>query len=273
VSALERWRDLLPGWGIPEEILAAVPESPWGLPPELMRRRAEIAAESEPSVSVRRALEALPRGGSVLDVGVGGGAASLPLVPRAARIVGVDTSEDVLAAFREAADAAGVEAATISGPWPDVAPDVELADVAVCNHVLYNVADLEPFARALDDHARHRVVAEITATHPLAWMADLWTTFHGLERPGGPDAGDALEALRVLGLDVHRDDASRAPRGGGFEDRADAVALVRRRMCLSVERDAELIEALGPRLIERDGLWSAGPTEQTIVTLWWGRSS
>ena len=214
MTALERWRDLLPGWGIPQG-----------------------------------------------DSGA------------AARIVGVDTSEDVLAAFREAANAVGIEAATVSGTWPDVAPSVELVDVAVCDHVLYNVRDLEPFARALDAHVRLRVVVEITATHPLAWMADLWTTFHGLERPDGPDAGDALEALRELGFDAHRDDASRPPRAGGFEDRADAVALIRRRLCLSADRDDEVAEALGSRLIERDGLWSAGPAEQTVVTLWWDRSS
>jgi hypothetical protein len=29
------------------------------------------------------------------------------------------------------------------------------------------------------------------------------------------------------------------------------------------------VEALGARLVEHDGLWSAGPNEQPIVTLWW----
>ena len=267
--ALERWASDLAGWGIPDEILQAAPESPWGFPPELLRRRAEIAAALEPTASIRRALEALPEGGTALDVGAGGGAASVPLAPRAARIVGVDTSPETLEGFVEEATAAGAVAETVVGRWPDVAPSVDVADVVVCNHVLYNVPELEPFARALDEHAHRRVVIEITATHPLAWMSDLWMRFHDLERPTHPTADDACEALAELGLDVRRDDELRPPRAAGFSDRADAVSLVRRRLCLQPERDDELAEALGPRLAERDGLWSAGPIEQRVVALWW----
>jgi hypothetical protein len=47
------------------------------------------------------------------------------------------------------------------------------------------------------------------------------------------------------------------------------VALVRRRLCLRPERDDEVVDALGPRLRERDGRWSAGPGDQTVATLWW----
>jgi hypothetical protein len=127
--------------------------------------------------------------------------------------------------------------------------------------VLYNVRDLEPFVRALDAHARGRVVIEITATHPLAWMSGLWKRFHGLERPERPTADDELEARRNVEL--------RTPLSSGFERREDAVALVRRRLCLPPERDAEIAEALGALLVESDGLWAAGPAEQTLATLWW----
>lgn len=272
MDAAERWGEALQGWGVPEEILAKAPESPWGLPAEMMRRRAERTVGSEPSTSVRRAREALPEAGTVLDVGVGGGAASLPLAPPAARIVGVDTSDEMLRTFSAAAEGAGVEAQTILGRWPDVAEEVGPADVAVCSHVLYNVQELDPFVRALDDHAYRRVVVEITERHPLAWMSDLWRRFHGLVRPDHPTADDALEALRGLGLDARREDETRPPRIGGFERREDAVALVRRRLCLTEDRDPELAEALGSRLLERDGVWSAGPDEQTVSTLWWDRA-
>ncbi|HZD16906.1 MAG TPA: methyltransferase domain-containing protein, partial [Actinomycetota bacterium] len=204
MSALREWGEALLGWGIPDEILALAPESPWTLPAELMRRRVEIAADLSPSASTRRASDVLPEGGSVLDVGVGGGAASLLLAPRAARIVGVDSSEELLRVFGSAAEATGVRAVTVLGRWPDVADAVDAEDVVVCSHVLYNVQDLEPFIRALDRHARHRVVIEITGRHPLAWMSDLWRRFHGLERPARPTADDAVAALRELALDVRR---------------------------------------------------------------------
>jgi SAM-dependent methyltransferase len=269
VIALERWARELAGWGIPEGILAAAPESPWGFPAELFRVRAERAVARAPTASTRRAMEALPGGGSVLDVGVGGGAASLPLAERASLIVGVDTSEDMLSSFAEGARARGVTAMAIRGAWPAAAAEAPETDVVVCHHVLYNVADLAPFVAALSAHARRRVVLEITRTHPLAWMSPLWQRFHGLERPSGPTADDAHAALAELGVTAHREDEARTPLSSGFERRGDAVGLVRRRLCLPPERDGEVAEALGPLLIQSDGLWSAGPADQTLVTLWW----
>lgn len=269
MNALERWRRDIAGWGVPDEILAKAPESPWGFPVDLFRVRSERAADAAPTLSTLRAREALAPGGSVLDVGVGGGAASLPLGDLAGLIVGVDTSPEMLATFREAARARGIATDERVGAWPDVAPDTPVVDVVVCHHVLYNGIDLEPFVPALDSHARRRVVIEMTATHPLAWMADLWRRFHGLERPTRPTADDALECLFELGLGAHREDRA-AERGiSGFERREDAIALMRRRLCLPADRDAELADALGERLAEHEGLWSTGSAEERLVTLWW----
>lgn len=271
MRAVARWRQDLLAWGIPEEILTSAPESPYGFPTELFRHRAEAALEAEPSPSARRALEAFPEGGTVLDVGVGGGAASLPLAARASLIVGVDGSDSMLEAFSDAGGAAGVQTRGVTGMWPDVAAEVPPADVVVCNHVLYNVQDLAPFVAALDDHARRRVVVEITDRHPWSWMNDLWRTFHGLPRPDRPTADDALEALGELGIRAEIEPFVAAAGRGGFERRGDAVALIRRRLCLPADRDPEVAGALGERLVERGGLWSAGPTEQPLVTLWWDR--
>jgi SAM-dependent methyltransferase len=271
VNALERWRRELAGWAIPDEILAAAPESPWGFPPELFRSRAE-RTPAEPSVTTRVALDALGTGGDVVDVGVGGGATSLPLAAVATRLTGVDESAEMLAGFLASAREAGVQAGTVEGRLPEASPDTPTAEVVVCGHVLYNVGELEPFVRALGAHARRRVVVEITSTHPLVWMADLWRRFHGLERPTGPGADLAVAAIGELGIEVRREDEARVPRSGGFERREDAIAFIRRRLCLSADRDAELAEALGGRLRERDGLWAAaGPLEHPIVTLWWDR--
>jgi SAM-dependent methyltransferase len=266
VNALEGWERALPSWGIPEAIVAAAPESPWGFPVELFRTgdRADALGPS-----TERAREALAGGGSVLDVGVGGGAASLPLADVASLNVGVDQSERMLEEFRSAAGSRRVATREFQGTWPEVAPLVPTVDVVLCHHVFYNVANLGPFARALDAHARRRVVVELTDRHPWSWMNDLWMRFQGLERPDGPTAADAEAALRELGFEVHREDHVPRPRGSGFERREDAVALIRRRLCLWPDRDAEVADALGDRLVERDGLWAAGPDEQGIVTLWW----
>ena len=270
--ALDRWEAALRARAIPQRILDAAPESPWGFPSESFRRRAATAvAATEETVTTRRAAERLPEEGTVLDVGVGGGATSLPLAARAVRIVGVDEQADMLEAFTRAARAAGVEPLTVLGRWPDVADGVAGADVVVSGHTAYNVADLGPFARALDTHARKRVVLELTDRHPLGWMQDLWRRFHGITIANEPGADLATEALAELGFSTHREDREVAddPSAGGFERRDAAVAFVRRRLCLTPDRDAEVAEALGDRLRERSGIWSAGPATRTFVTLWW----
>jgi SAM-dependent methyltransferase len=273
-TASERWRRELEARAIPERILAAAPESPWGFPPEAFRRRARLATSSPPTPTTERALEALPAHGTVLDVGVGGGATSLPLAGRASAITGVDQQDDMLDAFVEAAHDAGVEPRIVHGRWPDVEAEAPRSDVVVSGHTFYNVAGLAAFVRALDAHAARRVVVEMTDRHPLGWTEDLWQRFHGIVVANAPSVGLAVAVLNELGIEPRRQDRSitEDPSAGGFDERASAVAFARRRLCLTPDRDAELAEALGDRLREHGGVWSAGPATRTFVTLWWDPS-
>jgi SAM-dependent methyltransferase len=255
VTAAQFWADELAAWAIPPEILAAAPESPYGFPPELFGGR-----EAGPDL-LARAAEALPAGGSVLDVGVGGGAASLPLAGAAGRVTGVDSSAEMLTAFSAAAADRGVPYDTVPGRWPDVADSVGPADVVVCAHVFYNVADLPDFARALAGHARRRVVVELTGTHPWVPLAPLWRHFHGGERPAGPDADLAVAVLREVGLPVRSTRRPR-PRRWRPEDRPAVVAFTRRRLCLPPEREPEVDRLVG----DPDELMAGD-----LVTLWWDR--
>ncbi len=271
MNAAERWAADLRSWAIPEAILAAAPESPFGFPAEAFRRRGGGALEGPPTPTTLRALETLPEGGAVLDVGAGGGATSLPLAARAALITDVDAQEDMLSGFAEAVERAGARAAVVAGSWPSIDAAAPVADVVVCGHVAYNVADLAPFVRALHDHARRRVVMELTERHPLSWMNDLWMALHDVRRPDRPSAEDAAAVLAEVGLTPHREERQVTDdvAGSGFARREDAIAVVRRRLCLGAERDGEIAVALGARLREREGLWSAGPSHQIVVTLWW----
>jgi SAM-dependent methyltransferase len=269
-GALERWRDQLEGWAIPEDILAAAPESPWQFPVGLFRSRARRAGSRPVTPSNREAARHLPPGGSVLDVGAGGGAASLPLAGLAGRLVAVDESPEMVAAFLAAAEAAGVAASGVEGRWPEVAGRVAPADVVVCHHVLYNVADLAPFVDALTGHARRRVVVELTERHPLVGLGPLWRRFHGLERPAGPGADDAVAALEALGLAVARQDWESRDRFG-FDDFDELVAFTRRRLCLPADRDPEVAAALldeGTRLV--DGVWVSGQPRRVATLSWPG---
>jgi len=254
-EAEAKWRRTMKALAIPPEILEAAPESPYGFPAAIWGR----PTEPIDSPSRRRALEALPQAGSVLDVGAGGGAASLALTERAADIVAVDENEALLEAFAVHAEAAGVGHSTIVGRWPDVAPQAPSADVVVCHHVFYNALDLAAFARALTVHSRHRVVVELTATHPLDGFNDLWRHFHGIDRPLGPDAGDAIAVLAESGIEV---DTERTERPSMWSDapRPAVVGFVRRRLCLAPERDPEIDALIGD---------APQRTPRQMVTLWW----
>lgn len=259
-TAAAAWAEALRSWAIPQAILDAAPEQPWRFPPAVFAWTPERAATEKRimTTSRRRALEALPDGGSVLDVGVGGGRASLPLVPPAAFITGVDSSAELLAAFEEAAQRESVAHRTVPGTWPDVAGQVGPHDVVVCHHVAYNVADLVPFVRALTDHARYRVVLELTAHHPTSNLNEAWRVLHGLKRPTRPTADDAVAVLHEMGLAPTAEPHERLV--AGTQDRAEVVAFARRRLCVGADRDDEIDRLLGPDF--------QSPLRQ-VVTIWW----
>jgi SAM-dependent methyltransferase len=257
--AAARWATALARWAIPQELIDAVPESPWPLPPAMFAYRPPPAGRGD-TPSVRRAREALPARGVVLDVGAGGGAASLPLARDCALVLAVDESEAMLRAFAGAADAAGVPHEEFQGRWPEVAREVPVADVVVCGHVLYNVSPLVPFAEALTAHCRRRVVVEVTLLHPASDLNRLWRHFHGIDFPARPTLDDGVAVLREMGLAVEVERWEAPPRADG--DLRVLAAFARRRLCLPPEREAEVEALLDPA----DPL----PMTRQVATIWWG---
>jgi SAM-dependent methyltransferase len=258
-ASAESWRTHLEAWAIPDEVLESAPESPWGFPPELFRRSAALAlADTAPGPSRLRAAEALPAGGTVLDVGAGAGAASLPLVPPATRLVAVDESKAMLEAFAEGATGVGVVHEELEGRWPDIAASAPACDVVVCHHVLYNVPDIAPFVQALAAHARRRVVLEMTATHPQEDLSPLWLSLHGIIRPTRPTADDAAGIVSEMGFGVHSERFER-PGPWSTANIAERVAFARRRLCVGPEHDPEIEEFVR----------SVAGAPRIAVTLWW----
>lgn len=254
---LDQWRADLAAWAIPEEILQQAPENPWIHPVSMFT----VDDEIPDSHSHQVARAAVPDGGSVLDVGSGGGRASMALVPPAGTLVAVDQQQGMLEAYTDAALRRGVRSQVFLGDWPDVAATVPECDVVVCHHVAYNVADIAPFLEALDTHAIRRVVIELPQHHPLSNMNALWKRFWDLERPTRPTAGDLAAIARELGYDAHLDMWEDETWGRRVELPDDErVRFARIRLCLPEERDAEVAEAL----ISGAG---AGPRE--VATVWW----
>ncbi|MEO6795624.1 MAG: methyltransferase domain-containing protein [Candidatus Dormibacter sp.] len=265
-SAATRWAEELKAWAIPPEILAQVTASPWDFPPGILERRADRSRGLD-TPSTRMARETLPARGSVLDVGCGPGAASLPLTDRASALTGVDTDPQALQAFRNRAEAAGVKIATIEGRWPDVADRAPVSDVTVCNHVAYNVEELGSFARRLTEKTRARVVLELTLVHPRAYLNELWMHFHKLPRPSGPTADNAVAVLEEAGLKVHRQNWTPSQPNTWFPSIEEAVAWTARALCLNPDRHAELQALVEPHLLRIDGTVAQPPRPR--ATVWW----
>jgi SAM-dependent methyltransferase len=256
--ANERWALMLSGWAIPEDLVATAPESPYFFDPIVFTEAADEALRRpNDTPSDRVARQALSERGQVLDVGVGAGAASLRL--GAGRVVGVDPSRVLLDAFAERAQRLGVAHTEIQGAWPDVAHQTPLAEVAVCHHVVYNVADLAAFAQARTDHATARVVIELTAMHPMTWLTPYWESVHGIDQPDRPTADDAVAVLEQMGLTVHLERWRRRIQMIG-ETGDEQVRRIARRLCLGASRNDEL-----RRLVEE----IPPPVERDVVTVWW----
>ncbi|TCK25022.1 class I SAM-dependent methyltransferase [Pseudonocardia endophytica] len=234
-DAARRWAELQSGRGIPPEILAAAPASPWTHNP------VDFTAPETPADTPSRdaALALLGDGGTVLDVGCGGGDATFALVGPLRAATGVDQQQDMLDLFTTGAAARGIAAGTVQGKWPDVASGVDgLHDVVVSHHVLHNVVDLPPFLDALTAGAARGVVVEMLPQHPMAWLDPLWERFHDLHRPPSATDADAVAVLAELGITPEVRRFVRERR------HPHDPAWVTRRLCLPDERTPEVEAAM-----------------------------
>ncbi|HUK70857.1 MAG TPA: methyltransferase domain-containing protein [Streptosporangiaceae bacterium] len=269
---LERWRSDLAAWAIPGEIRSQVSETPWVLPRQVFARRAERQLRQPFGCSFERAREALQPPGEVLDVGAGAGAACLPLAQLATDITAVDRDEEMLRVLAETAARNGTRVRTVTASWPEAARQAGTADVVTCHHVLYNVADLEPFVAALTRRARRRVVVEVTSRHPLVSLNPLWQRIHGLPRPEGPTAEDVLAILTALGLRVAAEAWTR-PATSDYASFADLVEVTRRRLCLPPERAGDLADVMRELGSDPDQPLDLGSSGRHLVTIWWPGSA
>lgn len=258
---LTGWRSDLASWAIPDAILDQAPESPWIHPVAMFTVDDEVP--DSPSHAIAR--EALPVDGSVLDVGSGGGRASMALVPPAGMVVGVDHQQGMLDAFAEAATRRAVRSQGFLGDWPAVADEVPECDVVVCHHVAYNVPDIAPFLEALNAHARRRVVLEVPARHPLSNMNPLWKQFWDLDRPTRPTAEDLHAIACGLGFGAQIrlwHDETWGKRVSMPDD--ERVRYARIRLCLTDDRDAEVAAAL---------IAQSDDAPREVATIWWDVTS
>ena len=253
----DKWRLDLDSWGIRKEILDQAPESPWIHPPAVFALPPVI----KETISHQRAVEALDLGGSILDIGCGGGIAAFAAVPPAALVIGVDHQSEMLEMFSDNASARGVKSETIEGFWPAVADVTPVADVVTCHHVVYNVGEIVPFLQALDSHARKRVVLEMPTTHPRSNQEVYWKHFWNEALPSEPTHLSLVAVLKEIGI-AARYEVWNGELGQDI-DLAQAAHFMRIRLCLPQEREAELLEFMKSQPVK---------ATREIATIWWDKA-
>jgi SAM-dependent methyltransferase len=266
VKAVDGWKSQLAAWAIPPELLAAVPDSPYGWPTELWRRRSKAAEErgnDTPTLAIAHRLAG--EGGSVLDIGAGTGRASLPLARLGHPLTAVERNPGMAAGFREESN--GLEVRLIEGSWPQV--EVTSHDLVMCAHVVYDVPEIGPFIVGMVAHARRGVVIELTETHPWSALAPYYRALHSLDRPARPTADDLVAVVRELTRAEPAVERWSRPPDLWFESMDEILELYRRRLVLPAERREELRRLLEPVVKEEDGRLVVDAEPRGLATISW----
>ncbi|MXX45882.1 MAG: class I SAM-dependent methyltransferase [Acidimicrobiia bacterium] len=265
-----RWKADLESWAIPESVLEQADESPYGWPPELWRRRTrESRTRRGTTPTTSLVTEMLGVDGTLVDVGAGTGRSCLPYARAGHRVTAVEKNPGMAAGLREEADAEGLEVEVLVGAWPDAAVSTPVADVALSSHVVYDVADIGPFIRALGGHCRRGAVVEMTNVHPWTNMNYLYRAIHDLDRPEGPSVEDLVAVIvSELGVEVGVVRWERAP-DLWFRTWDDVLAYYGRRVAVPLARRAELRPLLKEHVVARDDRLYVEDGPRTLATLWW----
>ncbi len=210
---------------------------------------------------------------TVLDVGGGAGRFALPMALRCCRVTLVDPSEGMLDEARAGAGEAGIDNLTVvTGTWEEAR--VEPADVVLCSHVLYGVAEVVPFIRKLEAHAIERVVVLKFINPPQSRLSPFWKAVHDEERIEMPALPELLSVLWEMG--IYPDVEMLEPREAhGYSGREEALDQLRRRLYVvpGTPEDDSLQTSIAELMVETpDGLEikAALPGRQGVVS-WWTR--
>ena len=142
---------------------------------------------------------------------------------------------------------------TIASGWLEA--DVKSADVVLCSHVLYPIADPVPFVRKLEACAKQRVYVYLRVD-PLPTDIGLWSEFRGVPLQTQPVHLDLINLLAQIGIAVDVEVVEHRFTWT-FADLDEAVAQVGNSLCMH-EDDAAATTKLRALLEARLVRWPNG---------------
>ena len=267
-SAVERWRATVNDHHAQSErAKERISETGdfWG--PLVSKFKGDPRRSDDPLLA--RLLRLVSSDSTVLDVGAGAGRLALPLALRCRSVTAVEPSESMAGALQESARESGIDNVNVmQSSWEEA--KVQPADIVLCAHVVYGVADIERFVRKLESSATEHVVILAYVRSRAAQFSPFWKPVHGEDRidlPGLPELMNALWDMRIHpDLEMVEDD-----RGQPAETREEALNVLRRLLLVEPDTNADgrLQAAMEKLLIETpDGLTfpDAGPRQQGLVS-------
>ena len=141
---------------------------------------------------------------TVLDVGSGPGRHTIPLARITRSVVAIEPSAAMRDVLIEAVDVAGLTNVTVvASSWPS--DNLPSADVVLCSHVVYPIADIAPFLTALNAAAAQSCYVQMRIGQRESWFAPLFADIWGESRVPTPNALDCFNVAHQLGLPANFD--------------------------------------------------------------------
>ena len=192
-------------------------------------------------------------GSTALDVGGGAGRMALPMALYCKRVHVVEPSNSMIEQLRESAAGANIENVSVTqAVWEDA--EVGAEDLVLCAHVVYGVADIEPFLRKLEAHARSLVMLLAFVESPMNRISRFWKPVHGEKRIDMPALPELVNALWEMGIfpDVQMMGPVQPDR---FENRDVALTQLRNRLYVRAgsAEDERLRSSMDDLLVDVDG--------------------
>jgi SAM-dependent methyltransferase len=208
---------------------------------------------------------------TLLDIGAGAGRYTLALAPYFRSIIAVEPDAAMLPRLQEAIREAGVtNIEVVDATWQDA--NVDRADLVLCAHVLYPIADVAPFIQKLDAHACRACFIALRDVIPEPEpLGRLWEQFHHEPRYLQPGYLEAYALIYELGIRANVRVSKVSGPSWSFYDLDSAVDSAREHLILpeSPEIDAALLRELEASLLQ-DGELLRLPGEETYsAVIWW----
>lgn len=242
----------------------------WGRRASTFHQQTRAAADAAPDPFLALVLARVDGVTTVLDVGAGTGRHTLPLARRARGVRALEPSEAMRRFLQEEIAARRLtNVEVLAQAWP--ARGIEAADVVICAHVLYPIAELEPFLRGLDHAARRGCFLLLRSDGFPVWE-EYWRRVRGQDRLPEPGLVEAYNACCQIGLrpNVTMFEAEMTMEWPSVEEALHDLA-TRLFMTESSPLHPRLREAVTQDLHPTAGGCGIGPYRTRQGVLWWDK--